>query len=298
MSQQDQSMFFNPDGAQEICPSIWLGSYKSLTNARFLETHQIKIIINCLSTSRFLRCLQRKDVVVSSDVVILSLDPAFDINNVENEDDRELVHEFVTQFKKILQNYLHYFYHNNSNINNLIHNLPINNSSNNGLNLTNPILGGNLKAQFFNIIRFINLIKVINSTTQILILSESGNVNLSTGLIIAYLMDCYKYNFDSSFKFIQSKRPSVNPLNFNYYDDLLIRENLKKFFAENNQIKQEKPGLLTSNYRLKRRNDEESSLSHDSNNTHSQPDDDMLDDTIIVGGVDGNLHDRKRRFLN
>ncbi|KAK6459428.1 uncharacterized protein RJT20DRAFT_90235 [Scheffersomyces xylosifermentans] len=231
----DQSMFFNPDAPQEICPSIWLGPYTSLSQNNFLVNKNVKIIINCLTTDKFLQALDEPQVTISSDVIILSLDPSFSADC----ESKPLVDQFIKQFNRILQNYLQYFYVNNPNSGNLIHQIP-----NNQLlsSITSPILQGNLKLQFFNLIRLINLFKCINSDMQILVVSETGNANLSTGLIIAYLMDCYNYNLPNSFSLIQSSRPSVSPLNNNYYDDLLIIENLKKFMVENNSLKKKTPG--------------------------------------------------------
>jgi len=63
-------------------------------------------------------------------MILLSFDPNFD-EGIEDEEEEEdgtttttTVKEFTKQFNKILQNYLSYFYYNNSNINNLIHKLP------------------------------------------------------------------------------------------------------------------------------------------------------------------------------
>ncbi|KAK6463823.1 hypothetical protein DFJ63DRAFT_335336 [Scheffersomyces coipomensis] len=293
---------------QEISPSIWLGSYQSLTNSEFLTSKNIKIIINCGTSLQFLKLLhQRNDIVVSSDVIILSLDPSFDINHL-NQDDSELVHDFIKQFKKILQNYLHYFYYNNSDINNLIHKLPNgdNAAANNQLQLNNPILTGNLKNQFFNIIRFINLIKLINSKVEILIVSEFGSSKLSTGLLIAYLMDCYNFNFQACFKFITLKtgQSNLHNFNFNYYDDLLIFENLKKFQLENNQIKAMKPDLLTKNYKLKRRcRDEEETPTqttpiNDQDLSFTDDETSMIDDSsLTINSYDHQYPERKRRFV-
>lgn len=272
----DESMFFNPDSAQEVCPKVWLGPYSALSHDNFLERHNIKIIINCLSTGKFLRALEQPQVAISSDVIILSLDPSFSVSDFETQ---ELVLEFTRKFNRILQNYLNYFYVNNPDSTYLIHQIPNNQLL---LSIRSPILQGNLKLQFFVLVRLMNLLKSINSNVQCLVLSDTGNSNLSTGLITAYLMDCYNYNIKNSYTVVHSARPSVSALNNNFYDDLLIIENLKKFSSENNALKQNNPGVLIKNYKLKRRNDEEED--------DLRMDDDMEYNEICVGG------DRKRRF--
>lgn len=266
------SIFFNPDSPQEICPSIWLGPYTSLLDHEYMVRNNIKIIINCGSTLTFLDIIENNtQVAISSDVILLSLDPAFDSQH-------ELVYKFNRKFNRVLQNYLNSFYKNNPKASQLMYEIP-----HLSMDLTNPIISGsNLKLQFFNLVRLMTLFKVINLDLQILIVSEDGNKNLSTGLIIAYLMDCYRYNLPNSFRLIKNRRPSIRDLNNNYYEDLLIIENLKKFYVENCEIKQQSNPILTNNYKLKR-----------SNNDSETPDEDDMTDEILVGGGD-----RKRRFLH
>ncbi|RLV94581.1 hypothetical protein JA1_001675 [Spathaspora sp. JA1] len=263
-----ETMFFNPDSPQEICPNIWLGPYSSLSGS-FLGNNPMQIIINCGSTLKFLDLVENdKSVAISSDVILLSLDPAFDSRH-------ELVEKFKRQFSKILQHYLNFFYLENPKSSKLMYQLP-----HNSIELTSPIISGsNLKLQFFNLIRLMSLFKVINSSLQILIVSEDGNNSLSTGLVIAYLMDCYRYNIANSFRLIQNRRPTVRELNNNFYDDLLIIEHLKKFYIENCEIKNSHAPIVTSNYMLKRRNDDGAEAEEE--------------DLVIVGGGD-----RKRRFIH
>ncbi|KAG7666096.1 uncharacterized protein J8A68_000352 [[Candida] subhashii] len=272
MNYNNNSIFFNPDTPQEICPSIWLGPYNSLLDHEYMLRNNIKIIINCGSTLKFLDLIENsRDVQISSDVILLSLDPAFDCQH-------ELVYKFNRKFNRILQNYLDSFYKNNPKASNSMYQLP-----HSSIDLTTPIISGsNLKLQFFNLVRLMSLFKVINLDLQILVVSEDGNKNLSTGLIIAYLMDCYRYNLPNSFRLIQSRRPSIHELNNNYYEDLLIIENLKKFYIENCEIKQQSNPILTNNYKLKRSND-----------SADTPDEDEMIDEILVGGGD-----RKRRFVH
>ncbi|EGW32326.1 uncharacterized protein SPAPADRAFT_61405 [Spathaspora passalidarum NRRL Y-27907] len=265
-----ETMFFNPESPQEICPNIWLGPYSSLSGS-FLVENPMQIIINCGTTLKFLDLVENdKSVAISSDVILLSLDPAFDSNH-------ELVDKFKRQFTKILQHYLNFFYLENPKSALLMHKLP-----QNSIELTSPIISGsNLKLQFFNLIRLMTLFKSINPSLQILVVSDDGNSSLSTGLVIAYLMDCYRYNVANSFRLIQHRRPSVRELNSNFYDDLLIIEHLKKFYVENCEIKNCHTPIATTNYMLKRRNDE-----------CVEDEDDMVDEILVGGG------DRKRRFVH
>lgn len=150
----NESMFFNPDTAQEICPGIWLGPYTSLlttpqvTNLRyapppqsqlagggynFISNNNIKIIVNCGSTLEFLDLIENSPhISISSDVLVLSLDPSFDASM--SPQGNELIQRFTRDYSKILQNYMNSFYFNNPNANNLIHNLP----SNHNLSIDSP----------------------------------------------------------------------------------------------------------------------------------------------------------------
>ncbi|KAI3404089.2 hypothetical protein KGF56_003125 [Candida oxycetoniae] len=296
----NESMFFNPDLPQEICPNVWLGPYSSLrnysnnkileqqkqsggTNTSFLAKNKgIKMIINCGTTAKFLDLIENSiEVSISSDIMILSIDPAFD---PQHQNEQVLISEFTTKFNRILQNYLSYFYIDNPSSINLIHQLP---KSHDLTSIKSPLFtGSNLKIQFFKIVRLISLFKYIfNHEFQILILSESGDLNLSTGLTIAYLMDNYKYNLNNSFRLIKEKRPTVMELKLNFYDDLLIVEHLKKFYLENIEIKVKNPQLLIN--KVKRKN---SLCENDGGCGNDGDEDDAMRDEIMVGG------DRKRRL--
>ncbi|KAI5968766.1 hypothetical protein CANMA_002202 [Candida margitis] len=310
----NESMFFNPETAQEICPGIWLGPYTSLlttpqatTNLQyapppqtqthlggggysFISNNNIKIIINCGSTLKFLDLIENSPhISISSDVLVLSLDPSFDLSTTATTttsspySNSELVQSFTRDYSKILQNYMNSFYFNNPNANNLIHNLP----QNHNLTIESPILNGsNLKLQFFKLIRLISLFKLINFDLQCLFVSEDGNGSLSTGLTIAYLMDCYRYNFQNSFNLILERRPTIRNLQLNYYDDLLIIENLKKFYGENIELKGRNPNLLMNGVkRTSGGGGEDGAAVEGENRRGGDP-----RDEIMVGG------DRKRKL--
>ena len=67
---------------------------------------------------------------------------------------------------------------------------------------------------------------------EVLIISQDGNDNLLTGLMIAYLMDTYRYNLLNSFNMIKSRRPSIYDWSSVEYDALL-----KQFYTQNCEIK-------------------------------------------------------------
>lgn len=236
--------------ASEISPLVWLGSYTVLSQQQFLDAKNIKVIINCSPTSTFLKELNASGMNMSSDLVILLLDPSFDTGRVK-DDEMPLLDEYVNRFNRILQNYINFFYNLNPEVNNLVHKSP----QNKPLSIGSPILTGNLKEQFFNINRLVKLLRNVNNSIGTLIVSPNGNAQLSTGLAMSYLMDNYNFNFDASYTNIKITRPLVAPLNYQYYEDLLIIENLKKFYHENTSIKQTNNVLLTTNCNLKRKNE-------------------------------------------
>ncbi|ODV76907.1 uncharacterized protein CANTADRAFT_8484 [Suhomyces tanzawaensis NRRL Y-17324] len=255
---------------QEIAPAVWLGSYAALDSS-FLADNNIKIIINCSHTTSFLAHLAQ--ALVSSDVIILSLDPAFLAELVAGAD-QPLVAEFLATHNRVLQNYINHFYIYNPHARNLIHDIP-----SAKLDFASPILTGNLKLQFFNVLRLVLLCKSINSSIQVLFVSETRS-SLATGLATAYLMDTYNYNLAAGLEGVKTRAPAyATDLNHNYYDDLLIIENLKKFGTENASLRQKNPGVLMANCRLKRRG-------------RDDEDEDLEMDTRVVVG------DRKRRFRN
>ncbi|RCK62980.1 hypothetical protein Cantr_09921 [Candida viswanathii] len=259
----NDNLYFNPHTPQEICPRVWLGPYDALLSnpedpVNFLVDHNIKIIINCGTTLPFLDLLENnRNITISSDVLVMSLDPMFSSNH-------ELVGTFVRKYTRVLTNYLNFFYKTNPEAGKLIHQLP---GTSECIQLTSPILcGSNLTLQFFNLIRLINLFKLINQELEIYIVSHDGNDNLLTGLMIAYLMDTYRYNLVNSLRMIRSRRPSIHELSCAEYEDLLAQ-----FYVQNCEIKCT-PLIMTQ---LKRASQE--------------------DDTseVIAGGGD-----RKRRFLH
>ncbi|KAL6449574.1 hypothetical protein SBY92_004489 [Candida maltosa Xu316] len=259
----NECMFFNPETPQEICPRVWLGPYNALlhnpgdNSENFLVENNIKIIINCGTTLPFLDLIENnRNVTLSSDVLVLSLDPLFDSNH-------ELAIDFNRRYTRVLTNYLNYFYTTNPRANQLIHQLP---GSTDHIQMKSPILNGlNLKLQFFNLIRLINLFKSINQEMEVYIVSQDGNDNLSTGLMVAYLMDTYRYNLANSLKMIKSRRPSVTEWSCDEYDEML-----SQFYVQNCEIK-----CVPIMDKLKRTSQED-----DSN------------EVMTVGG------DRKRRFLH
>ncbi|CAX45204.1 conserved hypothetical protein [Candida dubliniensis CD36] len=257
----NECMFFNPDTPQQICPRVWLGPYNALLNktdnygANFLVEHNIKIIINCGTTLPFLDLIENnRDVTISSDVLILSLDPYFQSHD-------ELAVNFTRKYCRILTNYLNYFYKSNPNAAKLIHQLP---NSTDRIQISSPILcGTNLMLQLFSLIRFIDLFKSIDQEMEVMIISQDGNDNLSTGLMIAYMMDTYRYNLLNSFNMIKSRRPSIYDWSNAEYDAIL-----KQLFVQICEM-----NCPTSVETVKRSSQED-------------------DNEVLAGG------DRKRRFLN
>lgn len=249
-TEYDNDMNIDEEAASEISPSVWLGSYSLLSQQQFLDAKNIKVIINCSATCTFLKELGASGMNMSSDLVILLLDPSFDAGRVTS-DEMPLLDDYMSRFNRILQNYINFFYNLNPQANNLIHKFP----QNKPLSISSPILTGNLKEQFFNINRLLKLLKNVNDSIGTLIVSPDGNSKLSTGLTMSYLMDNYNFNFDASYTNLKITRPLIVPFNYQYYNDLLIIENLKKFYLENSSIKQTNNVLLTANCNLKRKNE-------------------------------------------
>ena len=249
-TEYDNDMNIDGEAASEISPSVWLGSYSLLSQQQFLDAKNIKVIINCSATCTFLKELGASGMNMSSDLVILLLDPSFDAGRVTS-DEMPLLDDYMSRFNRNLQNYINFFYNLNTPANNLIHKFP----QNKPLSISSPILTGNLKEQFFNINRLLKLLKNVNDSIGTLIVSPDGNSKLSTGLTMSYLMDNYNFNFDASYTNLKITRPLIVPFNYQYYNDLLIIENLKKFYLENSSIKQTNNVLLTANCNLKRKNE-------------------------------------------
>lgn len=234
----------------EIAPSVWCGSFLCLSS-HFIHSRNIKIIVNCSPTLEFFSELELTSL--SSDIVVLSLDPSFTIGNY-NVNIQHHLNKEISKFNRILQNYINHFYLLNPSATNVIHKL----FNNQPLQFQSPILsGGFLQNLLFQINRFIKLLKNINNSVEVLIVSKEGYNLLSTAISVSYLMDSYNFNLGASIKHLQLRNPKIMPLNSNFYDDLIIIESLKKFYKENREIKDNSAsGVLTANYKLKRRNDD------------------------------------------
>lgn len=244
-----QSDGMEPTVPLPICPDIYYSTLNNFNNQN-LQNHNFKIIISCLPTHKFLNHINKNphDLSISSDVIMLSLDLNFDINQY-NETEKQLLEEFMSSYGKVLQNFINYFVTYNDNYNRLINDLPNNLS----LRLMNPLLLGNLKNNLFKLIRLVKLIKLINDSVEVLVIGDF-NENISKSLLIGYLMDTYNFPINSSMDYLGMKMP-LN-FNMNYYNDLLILENLKKFHQENNDLKVDSK-VLYENKEGKRGRDED-----------------------------------------
>lgn len=214
-----------------ISPYLYYGTLAHLNNQTF-GPRNFKVIINCVPTYKFLNYLDKhsQSISLSSDVLVLSLDLNFDVNQY-NEQENQLLDEFINHYGKLLQNMITYFVTYNENYSHLINELPNNLS----LKLMNPLLLGNLKNNLFKLIRLVKLIKLINDSVEVLVVGDF-NENISKSLLISYLMDTYNFPINASIEYLELRIP-MN-FNLNYYNDLLILENLKKFYHENNELKQ------------------------------------------------------------
>ncbi|CAK7909412.1 hypothetical protein CAAN1_24S01398 [[Candida] anglica] len=250
------SIYHQEDNATacEIAPSVWVGSYSNCLGDQFLRTKNVKIIINCSPSYAFFHELEYSDVSIPSDLVVLSLDPSFNMDSHSSVEQTFLM-KTVAKFNRVLQNYITHFYVNNQTPGYDVIHKSINNTM---LQVASPILAGNLQASLFQANRIIKLLRNINSSVEVLIVSREpfGN-RLTTALGVSYLMDSYGFDLPTSLRHIQLRDPKFSPLNINYYEDLLIAENLKKFHTENLAIKQNSGGVLTSNFKLKRRQPED-----------------------------------------
>ncbi|KAL7663330.1 Uncharacterized protein ABC855_g4059 [[Candida] zeylanoides] len=238
------------DPPYEIAPSVWSGSYACLSD-HFLHTRNIKVIVNCSQTFEFFTELESSGLAISSDMVVLSLDPSFSLDAFEPSVQTHLSKQIV-RFNRVLQNYLQHFYV--ANPKQVIHQ----SYNNQPLAISSPVLtGGLLQNSLFQINRLIKLIKNVNTSVEVLVVSRDGCNSLTTATCVSYLMDSYNLDLRASFKQLQLRNPKVPPFNVNYYEDLIIVESLRKFYTENATIKQASQGVLTSHSALKRHNDEE-----------------------------------------
>lgn len=241
----------------QLAPGVFLGSYSSLLDREFLEHKNVKVVVNCGSTARFLNFLDLQQPILSSDVIVLNLDPS-------TSSAEEAYKEFHSRFNRVLQNYLAFFYSYNTEVKYYI------NSNYEGAKLAfdSPTMNGMPIKLLFNINRLLRLIRNVNTSVDVLYVSEHfGLQHHSNGLLFAlailYLMDSYSYNFESSYKYLLSLLPHSlandnygtapqDLFNFTHYDDVLLIDSLRKFYTENCRIKQQETGVLTKNRKLKR----------------------------------------------
>lgn len=246
----------------QLAPGVFLGSYGTLLNRDFLDLSNVKVIVNCGSTKLFLHYIDTQQPVLSSDIIVLNLDP-YTLNT------DEAFKEFHARFNRILQNYLAFFYNYNEDVKYYINS----NFEDAKLTFESPTMNGMPLKLLFNINRLLKLIKNVNTSAGVVFISEFyGQQNLANGLLYAlailYLMDSYSYNFESSYKYLLSilpctssdasgvmgfRAPSPQDLfHFSHYDDVLLIDSLKKFYTENCKIKQNELGVMTKNRKLKR----------------------------------------------
>lgn len=255
----------------QLAPAVFLGSYGTLLNQVFIDHANVKVVVNCGATSQFIQFLDLLKPAISSDVVVLNLDP-------RSSKSDESYKEFHNRFNKILQNYLTFFYSYNENVNYFIHS----NFENSKLAFESPTMNGQPLKLLFNINRLLMLLRNVNSSIGVLFVAENfGHRHHSNSLLFSlamlYLMDNYNYNFEASYKYLKSLLPQrilagdeflslgnypiPELFNFNYYDDLLLIDSLKKFLVENRKIKQQESGVMTKNFKLKRPRDAMDSVS-------------------------------------
>ncbi|KAM9939688.1 hypothetical protein OXX80_000831 [Metschnikowia pulcherrima] len=242
--------------AISLAPGVVLSGYNTMLNLGAMK--DVKVVVNCGSTSGFLKFIDEYEPVISSDVIVLNLDPYTSSTDASYND-------FHVRFNRVLQNYLAFFYSYNKDVNFFIHS----NYENSRLAFHSPTMNGIPLRSLFNVNRLLKLIKNVNGSAGFMFVSENfGSSHHSNALLyalaISYLMDNYNYNFDASYKFLQSLiQPSrmvpnthffapPELFNANHYDDILLIDSLKKFHAENSKIKSAESGVMTKNYRLKR----------------------------------------------
>lgn len=243
----------------QLAPEVFVAGYDILLDRKFLDSANIKVIVNCGLTDQFLQFLDLQQPTISTDVIVLNLDP-----NISQQE--PAFKEFHLRFNRILQNYLAFFYSYNENVNYFINS----NYQNASLSFESPTMNGMpIIKLLFNINRLLKLIKNVNTSVGVLFVSKYyGHEHYSNGVLYAlailYLMDHYNYNFESCYRYISSslpqkeengpKTPNNGPqlFNFNHYEDVLLIDSLKKFYGENRKIKEEEAGVMTKNVKLKR----------------------------------------------
>lgn len=241
----------------QLAPEVFVAGYDTLLDQKFLDSVNIKVIVNCGLTDQFLQFLDLQQPALSTDVIVLNLDP-----NISHED--PAFKEFHLRFNRILQNYLAFFYSYNENVKYFINS----NYQNSRLAFESPTMNGMpIIKLLFNINRLLKLIKNVNTSVGVLFVSKYyGHNHYSNGILYAlailYLMDHYDYNFESGYRYVSSAlsqgkenddhTPSPELFNFNHYEDVLLIDSLKKFYGENRKIKQAETGVMTKNIKLKR----------------------------------------------
>lgn len=236
---------------KELTPGVFVGSYSSLLDQEFLDRTNIKVIVNCGSSLRFIEFLDLQLPIISSDVVVLNLDLSLPTNlAIFNE-----IHE---RFNKVLQHYLSFFYQHNTNIHYFI-NSNLNNAE---LKFRSPTINGNPLKLLFNINRLLKLMTNINRSAGVIFLSynfdhQSPSNSLLYTLSLLFLMDKYNLNLEASSKYLKSLVIPLGDIeirlfNCKHYDDVLLVDSLKKFYTENQKIKRNESGILTENFNLKR----------------------------------------------
>lgn len=242
----------------QLAPGIFLGLFDVLLDRKFADS--VKVIVNCGATAGFLDFLDGSQPVISSDVVVLNLDPTTSALDAAYK-------QFHLRFNRVLQNYLSFFYSHNKDASFLINS----NYQNAQLAFDSPTMNGVPLKLLFNINRLLKLIKHVSPSVGFVFVAEKfGACHHSNGLLFAlailFLMDSYNYNFEASYRFLQNILPPPLPvypengvfaepaelLNPNLYDDMLLIDSLKKFYVENQKIKQSEARVLTKNIRLKR----------------------------------------------
>lgn len=234
----------------EFAPGMWLGTYQ-LFELAAMARHNFKLVINCSPTYKFLAHLENSNMAISSDVIMVSLDPGFSTDKF-SPDELERLMEYVARLNRVLQNYIGHFYGLHSRAHSLIHPMP------NGRPFTMllPVLSGGLKPHLFSLNRLIKLLRHVDDTIEVaIVLSEKGSL-VATGLAMSYLMDHYGLNFTASYNHLVAKTDLVTPLNPSFYDDLLVIEAVRQFNTENCAIKHGS-SVLTTHCKLKRKNDDD-----------------------------------------
>lgn len=250
----------------QLAPEVFLGTYGILTDLDFINKNNVKVVVNCGSTTRFLRFLDLQQPVLSSDIIALNFDPDTLASDPAYKG-------FHCRYNKVLQNYLAFFYDYNDEVKYYI-NLNFENAK---LTFDSPTMNGMPLKLLFKTNRLLKLIKNVNSSVGVVFVSEHfGHQHHSNGLLFAlailYLMDSYNYNFESSYRYLNSVLPllfteendmvyfntiTADLFNFRHYDDVLLIDSLKKFYAENCHIKQKELGVMTKNRNSKRSLDSE-----------------------------------------